>query len=72
MKRLFSLILMAALYLGSYKGCLALWQTGSDAPEQIFPCRVTSLPQADQELLEKGIPIRNDQELQQRLEDYLS
>ena len=43
-----------------------------EEPRQIFPCPVDSLPPADQAALEVGIPIRNQRDLQQVIEDYLS
>jgi hypothetical protein len=49
-----------------------LWEDGDPKPIRIFPYRVTSLPVADQEALEKGIKIGSDSELASLLEDYLS
>ena len=65
---------MLALYviLGCWKGYLALFDRGETEPKQIFPTQVSSLPPADQAALEAGIVIRNDRDLQQLLEDYLS
>ena len=71
-KRLFSLLLALHLLLGSWKGYVALFRKGQEEPRQIFPCPVSSLPRADQEALQEKIPIRNDRDLQQALEDYLS
>lgn len=71
-KRFFSIIAVLSLILGSWKGYVALFEKGSDEPTQIFPCPVDSLPLADQAALEEGIPIRNQRDLQQIIEDYLS
>ena len=71
-KRLFSFLMMLHLLLGSWKGYVALFEKGREEPRQIFPCPVDSLPEADQKALEEKIPIRNDRDLQQALEDYLS
>ena len=71
-KRLFSFLMMLHLLLGSWKGYVALFEKGREEPRQIFPCPVDSLPEADQQALEEKIPIRNDRDLQQALEDYLS
>lgn len=60
------------LVLGSWKGYIALFDKGKEEPRQIFPCSVASLPEADQEALEKGIIVRNERTLEQLLEDYLS
>ena len=63
-----------ALYivLGCWKDHIAIFRDGSPEPYQIFPNKVSSLPPADQEALEKGIVVRNHRDLQQLLEDYLS
>ena len=63
-----------ALYLviGTWKGYVALFDKGAEEPKQIFPCPVAALPQWDQEALEQGILVRNQRDLQQILEDYLS
>ena len=60
------------LLLGSWKGYVALFEKGQEEPKQIFPCPVDSLPEADRFLLEEKIPIMNERDLQQALEDYLS
>ena len=67
-----AICMMLYLLLGSWKGYVALFESGKEEPKQIYPCPVSSLPPADQEKLESGIPIRNDTSLQQALEDYLS
>lgn len=63
-----------ALYvvLGVWKGYVALYDEGAQEPRQIFPCMVASLPMADQQALASGILIRNERDLNQLLEDYLS
>ena len=71
-KRPLSLALALYLLLGSWKGYVALFEKGKEEPTQIFPCPVSTLPEADQQALEQKIPIRNDRDLQQILEDYLS
>lgn len=71
-KRYISMIAILGLILGSWKGYVALFEKESSEPMQIFPCPVSSLPLADQCALEQGIPIRNQRDLQQVLEDYLS
>ncbi len=72
MKRQLTALLLLGMFLGSYKGYVALWEDGAKEPRQIFPYQVTSLPLADQDALEKGIRIRNSEELTQRIEDFLS
>ena len=71
-KRGFPILLAFYLLLGSWKGYVALFESGSEEPRQIFPCPVDSLPEADQLALQEKIPIRNQRDLQQALEDYLS
>ena len=66
------LIAVLSLSLGSWKGYVALFEKNAEEPIQIFPCTTASLPIADQLSLERGIPIRNNRDLQQILEDYLS
>lgn len=66
------LTLLMGLILGSHNGYIALWKEGSPEPEKVFPYRVTSLPPADQQALEQGIPIGSAQNLARLLEDYLS
>ena len=58
--------------LGSFKGYLALWKEDSPEPFQIFPVKVSSLPEADQEALAQGIRARSEIELSSLLEDFLS
>ena len=71
-KRLLCMTAACGLILGSWKGHVALFEKGAEEPSQIFPCPVDSLPPADQSALEQGIPIRNQRDLQQVIEDYLS
>ena len=71
-KRYFGALLLLSLILGSWKGYVALFRKDACEPVQIFPCLVSSLPPADQTGLEQGIPIRNQRDLQQVIEDYLS
>ena len=63
-----------ALYvvIGTWKGYVALFDPGAAEPKQIFPCPVEALPEIDQQALENGIIVRNQRDLQQLLEDYLS
>ena len=66
----FSLILL--FILGCKDGFIALWTDSANEPARVFPYSVASLPPADQSALEHGIPIRNQRDLQQVIEDYLS
>lgn len=71
-KKLLSTALLLYVVVGTWKGYVALFDKGAEEPRQIFPYPVASLPPADQAALEEGIVIRNDRDLQQLLEDYLS
>ena len=71
-KRSGTIVLVLYLLLGSWKGYVALFESGKEEPRQIFPCRVDTLPEQDRLALEEKIPIRNQRDLQQALEDYLS
>ena len=66
----FSLIFL--FILGCKDGYLALWKDHEPDPVRIFPYSVASLPEADQQALEKGIPLKSQQDLLRLLEDYLS
>ena len=65
-------LLVFMFLLGSHKGYLALWKDEGTEPFQIFPVKVESLPDADQERLSDGIEARSDLELSSLLEDFLS
>ena len=71
-QKLLTLFMASALFLGSYRGYVAIFEKGAEEPRQIFPCRVETLPEEDQKLLEQRIRIRDTDELEQLLEDYLS
>ena len=71
-KRILPAMLALYVILGSWKGYVAIFEKGAAEPRQIFPTQVTSLPPADQQALEKGIIVRNERDLNQLLEDYLS
>ena len=71
-KRLSAVFLALYVVIGTWKGYVALFDQGADEPKQIFPCPVEALPESDQEALKNGIIVRNQRDLQQLLEDYLS
>lgn len=71
-KRLMGVILALYVVIGCWKGYVALFDQGAAEPKQIFPCPVEALPEADQQALNNGIIVRNQRDLQQLLEDYLS
>lgn len=64
--------LLLCAYLGLHNGYLALFETGTDMPVQVFPYRAALYPKIDQAALEEGIPICSPAQLKARLEDFLS
>ena len=67
-----SLLLAAALCLGNYRGYVAIFYKDKEEPYQIFPCRVETLPEGDQKLLSERIRVKDQEEMNRLLEDYLS
>lgn len=73
MKNRTSAVLLALMFLlGNHKGYLALWKEDNPEPFQIFPVKVETFPESDQEDLNRGIPARSELELSSLLEDFLS
>ena len=70
--RILTLVLALGFILGSFRGYVALFDEGSPEPRQVYPYQIAVLPPVDQAALEKGIPVRNDKQLQHLLEDLLS
>ena len=66
------LLVLLGLYLGLYHGQVALWETNNPQPVKIFPYRAESYPRIDQQTLEKGIPIVDENHLSNLLEDFTS
>lgn len=64
--------LILSLLLGIQDGYVALWKDQAKDPVYVFPYKAQLLPQEDQLKLEQGIPIRDLDELEEILEDYLS
>ena len=64
--------LIFGFLLGISDGYIALWKEGNPKPLEVFPYQARSLPAADQQALERGIPIDSIEELNRLLEDYLS
>ena len=58
--------------LGTQDGFLALWIPPEQEPAYLIPCRVESLPPADQKLLKDGIRVETKEELMRLLEDFIS
>ncbi len=72
LRRIFSHILVFGLLLGVHNGYIALWKEPDPEPWKVFPYKASLLPGAEQLLLERGIPIRDENHLHRLLEEYLS
>ena len=66
------LTLVAAFLIGNYRGYIALWTNEEEDPAKVFPYSVSSLPPADQALVNEGIRLETEADLLKLLEDYLS
>ena len=60
-----------AYIIGIYKGYVAVYKYGNDKPFKVTNVPVSSLTQGDVVILEKGIRVADDDELNKRLEDYV-
>lgn len=65
-------ILLFGYLLGIHNGNVAIWKGDDPKPLRVFPYSASSLPEAERQLLEKGIPIDNLRELTRYIEDYCS
>lgn len=66
-----AMVMVLGYLLGIRGGRLALWQDGSERPEQVYDIRADSLPPADRLILEHGIRLETRTEVWQVLENYL-
>ena len=58
--------------LGTYNGRLAVWKGDDPEPYRVYPCPVYLLPQAEREMLQKGIRIDSMDDVSYFLENFLS
>jgi len=56
--------------LSVYQDRLAVYTSGQPTPTQILDIPLAGLPEADQELLERGITLHSEEELRRAIEDY--
>lgn len=56
--------------LKDYHGKLALFETGSTAPSEVYEIYTHLLPEQDVLHLQSGIPVKSDMELERLLEDF--
>lgn len=54
----------------AYNGIVAVFKMNDEFPFKVLDVSVESLPYADQDMLNKGIYVADDQELNSILEDY--
>lgn len=59
-----------AYVLKEYNGKIAVFETNSENPLEVFSIFIDTLPQIDRELLKDGIPAGNKAELLRLIEDY--
>lgn len=58
--------------LKEFNGKLAVFENGEKAPKMIFDVSIDSLPEVDALALKNGLKIKNEQELNDRIEDFIS
>jgi len=56
--------------IAAWQGKVAVFEAAEPLPATVLETPVASLPPADQEALERGIPVYSREELAGRLEDY--
>lgn len=60
------------MYLGIYRGYLALFVGTAEAPAETYDVMARTLPEADRARLSAGIPVAGEAELRRLLEDFTS
>lgn len=71
-KNVFSYLLIAALYLGIFKGQIALLECDRRTPVTVYPYTISILTEKDKLLLREGIEIKTKSELTKHLDDFIS
>jgi len=66
------IVILLALYLGTYGNQLALWQEGQEYPIRIYPYNAEIYTEIDQNKLKNGIEIHGSGSLQTHLDDFQS
>ena len=56
--------------VGEWQGQVAVFESGTDTPRQVFDTYVETLPELQQRQLQQGIPADSEDALALRLEDY--
>lgn len=65
-------LLAISLYLGIYKGHVALLEHDRTTPVTVYPYPVSIFTEKDQRLLTEGIEIKTEAEVTKHLDDFLS
>ncbi len=58
--------------LKEYNGKLAVYFSNSQTPQTVFDLYLSTLPEYDRGQLRLGVPVKDYEELVQRIEDYIS
>ncbi len=58
--------------LKEFNGKLAVFENGEKSPKMIFDVSIDSLPEVDALDLKNGLKIKNEKELNDRIEDFIS
>lgn len=58
--------------LKEYQGKLAVFEIDKKDPEMVFDVLIDSLPEIDVIALKKGLKIKDENELNERIEDFIS
>ncbi len=58
--------------LKEYNGKLAVYFSNSKTPQTVFDLYLSTLPEYDRGQLRLGVPVKDYEELVQRIEDYIS
>lgn len=66
------IVILLALYLGTYGNQLALWQEGQEDPIRIYPYNAEIYTETDLNKLKNGIKIYGSGSLQTHLDDFQS
>ncbi len=56
--------------VGSFEGRLAVFSPNENTPHTVYDVFLSSLPAAEQEALQAGIPVYTETALQRLIEDY--
>ena len=64
--------LLLSFLIGSHNGRLAVWKDDDPQPFRVFPCPTYLLPRKDRDALERGILIKDMEDVANFLENFLT